>query len=374
MCDANTPLPVPSPKPVSTNFDVYAYYLYFRGLTNGADESTGYGYATVVPLYGEQQDPRTMSIDIKWAREHGITTFVMPVAFPDSPWEKRIDTLFLPASDPPFEINYSLMFNAGPYLPGETPAYPLSTGVVKEAREFLSGHLQHPRYKRLPDGRPVIFYFEAGLVAYFMGLDELEKSVDLLRSNLGEDIFLVGDVMAEPFAVKTDPKYQSADYIRRQVKLFDAITSYYMWRAGYEWHSLQDFNHVVTPFQDMIIGYQQACDLWGTIAHKYGAKLVPPISPAGVSDRLLYEAGQYTFLVDRHEGVSYDTAKEMAEIGARYAEPDLKMTIVGAWNECNEGAAIVPSKGFKFGPAHAVRDTFAIEPTGGWPEDYYPPS
>ena len=115
-----------------------------------------------------------------------------------------------------------------------------------------------------------------------MGLDELEQSVDLLRSNLGEDVFLVGDVMAEPYLVTTDPKYQSADYIHRLVAPFDAITCYYMWRAGYEWHGDQDFNHVVTPFEDMATGYQQACDLWGTIAHRYGAKLVPPISPAGV--------------------------------------------------------------------------------------------
>jgi hypothetical protein len=36
----------------------------------------------------------------------------------------------------------------------------------------------------------------------------------------------------------------------------------------------------------------------------------------------------------------------MVEIGATYAEPDLKTMVIGAWNECTEGAAILPSKGF----------------------------
>ena len=71
--------------------------------------------------------------------------------------------------------------------------------------------------------------------------------------------------------------------------------------------------------------------------------------------------------------MSYDTAKAMAEVGAKYADPELKMVVVGAWNECNEGAAVVPSKGFVFGPVHAIRDTSATKPAGGWPGDYYAP-
>jgi len=34
---------------------------------------------------------------------------------------------------------------------------------------------------------------------------------------------------------------------------------------------------------------------------------------------------------------------------------------------------VVPSKGFKFNPAHAVRDTFGTKPAGGRPKDYYAP-
>ena len=92
-----------------------------------------------------------------------------------------------------------------------------------------------------------------------------------------------------------------------------------------------------------------------------------------MSNRLLWESGQDNWLCDRHEGVSYDTVKAMAEVGAKYADPDVKMVVIGAWNECNEGAAVVPSKSFGFGPAHAVRDTFATKPDGGWPADYYAP-
>jgi hypothetical protein len=312
-----------------------------------------------------------MRMDMKWARENGVTTFVMPTSLSDTTWERRIDSLFLPASDPPFEIKYSLMFN--PTLEA-MPSDLLATRIVDVARNLMSRHVQHPRYKRLPDGRPVVFYFMAQVVAWYLGVDVLERTADLLRANVGEDIFLVGDVMNEPYAIRTSPEYQVADYISRQVMPFEAITSYYMWHAGYEWHSQQEYDHVVTPFEDMISGYQEACDVWADIAHQYGVKLIPPISPAGMSNRLLWEAGLDEGLSDRHEGVSYDTAKEMAELGATYAEDDLKMVVVGAWNECNEGAAIVPSKGFRFGPAHAVRDTFAITPAGGWPADYDPSS
>ena len=373
VCVTPTPttIPVTPPTPVSTNFDVYAYYLQGIDLHDVEVDRLDYGFATVAPLYGPVQDLVTMRMDIKWARENGVTTFVMPESTSNGSWVTRIDNMFLPASEPPFEINYSLLFN--PTLEA-MPSDELANRVVDVAKNLLSRYVQHPRYRRLPDGRPVVFYFLAGVVAYSLGLDKLEKTVGLLRSNVGEDIFLVGDVMVEPYAMQTDPKFQSADYISRQVKLFDAIDSYYLWHAGYEWHSLQDYNHVVTPFKDMIAGYQEACEVWAEKAHQYGSKLVPPISPAGLSNRLLYEAGIDKNLSDRHEGVSYETAKEMAGIGAKYADPELKMVIIGAWNECTEGTAILPSKGFKFGPAHAVRDTFAIEPTGGWPEDYYPPS
>ncbi len=375
LCATPTPIPVPQPKPVGTSFDVYAHYLYFRGLTDGGIGRTGYGFATVTPLYGEQQDPLTMKMDIKWAREHGINVLTMPVAIPDSYWEKRIDEWFIPASQPPFDINYSLMFNPQPFFPWDSPAYPLNQGAIRIAREFISRHVRHPRYKRLPDGRPVVFYFLPEVVAYWLGVDVLEETVELLRGNLGEDIFLVGELMLAPYQVQTDddPQHQSPDYIRRQVEAFDAISSYYMERSGYRWHSDQEYRHVVTPFKDLIKGYDEACRFWGEKAHKYGAKLVPPIAPTGISTRLLYEAGLDSDLIDRHEGVSYDTAKEMAEVGATYADPELKMVLVSAWNECNEGAAIVPSKGYGFGPARAVRDTFAIEPPGGWPNDYYPP-
>lgn len=48
-----TPQPVPVPEPVSTSFDVLAIYLHGRGISEG-DPRTGYGYATVVPICGEQ--------------------------------------------------------------------------------------------------------------------------------------------------------------------------------------------------------------------------------------------------------------------------------------------------------------------------------
>jgi len=332
-------------------------------------ERTNYGYATVTPLYGDFQDPQTVKIDIKWALENGVTTFVMPTAVSNSPPEQRIDELFLPASEPPFDINFSLMFNAAPSS-GSSDS--LAAATIDCAQNFIAAHLQHPRYKRLPDGRPVVFYYSAQTTAWNLGVDALAESVALLRSNVGEKIFLVGDVIIEPYGMRTSPQYANEDFVAGQVKPFDAITCYYMWHAGYEWKSLEDYNHVVTPFKDMITGYQEALDVWAAKAHQYGAKLVPPISPAGVSNRLTWEAGLDAFLSDRHEGVSYDTAKQMAELGAKYADPDLKMTVVGAWNECTEGAAIVPSKGFKFGPAHAVRDTFGELTASGWPEDFYP--
>ncbi len=158
-----TPLPVPVPEPVSTNFDVLAHYLHGRGISEG-DPRTGYGYATVVPVYGEQQDRLKMMMDIKWAREHGITTFVMPAAYPDTTWERRLDEMFLAANRPPFEIDYAIQFNPGPYLPWETSHYTFETGVVKVVKDLLSRHVKHPRYKRLPDGRPVVFYYYAHMV------------------------------------------------------------------------------------------------------------------------------------------------------------------------------------------------------------------
>ena len=365
-CPTPTPAPVPPPTPVSTNLDLYCWYCDFRG--NG-DPRCQTGVETITPLYGDRQDPLTMKMDIKWARELGIGTFVVP-AF--SSVDPRLEDWFLPASEPPFEINYALFYN--PDDQGWDPAkYRLDT-QIKEMKEFFTRHTQHPRYKRLPDGRPVVLYFLADTVAYYFGIDKLEQTVDLLRSNLTEDIFLVGDVMYEPLAVETDPlpAHQRPDWIPRQVKAFDAITSYYIWRAGYQWRSAQDYNHVVTPFQDMITGYEQAFSFWGKKARESGVKMVPAPLPTGASNRLLYEAGLDPFLIDRHEGVSYETSKAMVELGKKYVDPDLKMVIISNWNELSEGAAVVPSVGFKFGPAHAVRDTFAVEPSGGWPEDYVP--
>ena len=49
-----------------------------------------------------------MMMDIKWAREFGIGTFVVP-AF--SSIDPRLEDWFLPASEPPFDINYALFYN-----------------------------------------------------------------------------------------------------------------------------------------------------------------------------------------------------------------------------------------------------------------------
>ena len=109
---------------------------------------------------------------------------------------------------------------------------------AQDCNECLASQIKHPRYKRLPDGRPVVFYFLAQVVAYFFGVDKLEQTTEFLRRNLADDIFLVGDVMFEPSNVQYDsPGYQGEDYVRRQVKTFDAITNHFIMRAGYKWDS-----------------------------------------------------------------------------------------------------------------------------------------
>jgi hypothetical protein len=370
LCATPTPMPVPPPRPVRTNFDVYSIYIDFRDLPEIPRNVTG--YETVVPLYGHRQDPVTMRMDIKWARESGVATFI----FPNSRGQDtRLKDWFLPASEPPFEIDFATMFN--PEFESLDTSDPSQVSIIesraRDVREFLATSIQHPRYKRLPDGRPVVFYFLAQVVAYWFGVDKLEETVQLLRENLAEDIFIVGDVMIDPYQVRTAGSQHQGDYIRRQVQAFDGIFSYYIPTAGFEYHSDYEWNHVVTPFKDMIKGYAEAFDYWSAKAHEYGVKLVPAPAPTGMSTRLLYEAGLDTSLVDRHDGVSYGTSKEMVELGAKYADPDLKMVVISCWNELSEGAAIVPSVGYRFNPAHAVRDTLAIEPAGGWPQDYYPP-
>lgn len=364
-----TPTPIPPPTPVSAKLDVCSFYCHFRDYVPSGPRVMP-GLETITPLYGDRQDPDTMKMDIKWAREFGIGTFVIP-AF--SSMDPRLDDWFLPASEPPFDINYALMYN--PDDQGWDPAKYRLDIQIENMKEFFVRHAQHPRYKRLPDSRPIVFYYQAQTVAYFFGIDKLEQTVAILRESFPEEIFLVGDVMIAPLQVTNDSNsLHQSDYVQRQVKLFDGITSYYIVNAGYVWHSDYEWNHVVASFQDMIKGFQESFDFWSDKAHKYGSKLVPAPMPTGVSNRLLYEAGLDSFLWDRHEGVAYDTSKAMAELGAKYADPDLKMVMISNWNELSEGAAIVPSVGYKFNPAHAVRDTFAIEPTGGWPEDYYPPS
>ncbi len=367
ICATPTSVPIPPPTPVSTSFDVMAGYVQGRGITNEGDPRPGFGYATVVPLYGQRVDPITMTIDIKWARENGVGTFAMPSGQPDSAWERRIEEWFLPASEPPFEMSYTLMFNPGIEETYET----LETQVTRWSRDFLSRQVRLPSFKRLSDGRPVVIYFVAQATAYVLGLDKLERSIALMRQYAGQDIFLIGDVMADPYQVRDDPKYTTS-YIRRSVTAFDAISNYYMMRAGYAWHNPQEFNYSVSPFKDMIAGYKDAWEFWGERAGKYGAKFVPPTMPTGFSNRLLWEAGLDRELIDRHEGVSYDSAREMLESASKYADPDLRMIMVAAWSEWNEGAAIVPSVGYRFNPVHAVRDTVAIQPSIGWPEDYYP--
>jgi hypothetical protein len=371
VCASPTPLPIPSPTPVSTELDLCSFYCNFR--ING-DPRCQTGIETITPLYGDRQDPYTMKMDIKWAREIGISTFVMPACCRE---DSRLEDWFLPASEPPFDINFALMFNA--VFEMLNAADPSQISVIEnravDVNSLLYRMIKHPRYKRLPDGRPVVFYFLANVAAYFFGADKLEHTAELLRSNLTEDIFLVGDLMCEPYYVQySSAGYQGDDYVRRQVKAFDGITNYYTMRAGYKWSTPADFNHVVTPFQAMINGYDEVCAFWARKARQYGVKIIPGPMPTGFSNRLLYEARLDSWLVDRHEGVSYKTSKAMAEIGKKYADPDLKTVIITNWNELSEGAAIVPSVSYKFDPAHAVRDTFAIQPPEGWPADYYPPS
>ncbi len=370
ICATPEPEPIPPPTTVQTNLDLATYYIHFR---NEPDVPRNVpGYETIEPFYGAGQSPRTMQIDIKWARECGIGTFLMPAMFPDSPPEIRLQNWFQPASQPPFEMNYAIMFN--PNFDPATPTQDVLDAQIANLRDLFARHLANPRYKRLPDGRPVVIYYAASLIAYFLGMKRMGQSADLLRSILPSNTFLIGDVMIEPLAVRTDPKYSATERVAGSVKPFDGITSYYMALAGYEWHSGYDYNHVVTPFGDMVKGYEEAFQFWGEQAGKYKVKMVPAPMPAGVSNKLLYDAGVDSWLWDRHAGLTYDNSKAMAELGAKYADPELKMVIIAAWNECSEGAAVIPSVGYKFDPVHAIRDTYAIRPANGWPQDYVPPS
>jgi hypothetical protein len=130
--------------------------------------------------------------------------------------------------------------------------------------------------------------------------------------------------------------------------------------------------YVVKPFNTMIEGYRLACDFWGEKAAKYGVKLIPPIAPTGVSNQHLFDAGIDDWLVNRHEGMNYETSRKMAEVVKPFVDSKLRMVTLGAYNELNEGAAALPSKQFGFDPIHAVRDAYAIRPETGWPKDFYP--
>jgi hypothetical protein len=313
-------------------------------------------------------DPDVVDWHIKWAVEHGISTFIIPNTRYDID-AITLENGLLRAKYLPY-IQFSMLFNSAPWMPGNPHGNDPNKldEITNEIISYYSrNYFNHPQYFKIDD-KPLVMFRDGGYRFEF-GLDKYYAYIDRMR-NIGKrydyDIFLVGHVLGDAWGFPGGEEWQ-----KEVIKPFDAISAYTINEAGVGWKYDDEGNvYLIEPYDSMVDGFIRIAKTSSKLAKKFGVGFIPPVQ-AGFDNSVRYENGIDNWLVKR-TNPSPEKFKVMCEGVKPYVDPNLNMIVVEAWNEFHESSVIEPTKESGFSYLDALRDVFCTEPPGGWPLNLKP--
>ena len=362
MIDKLDPNPrIPEPKLVKGDVNVSIYYVVSwrqPPYQKPSDWEIGTSYHSLLGFY-DCNDPDVVDWHIKWAVEHGVSTFIIPNTMHDID-AITLENGLLRANYLPY-INFAMMFDGGPWWPGNPFGNDPSKldEITNEAITYYAkNYFDHPNYVKINGSRPLLMFGGAGSFRYKFGLEKYYSYIDFIR-NIGKEhdhnIFLVGHVVGDAWRFPGGEDWQE-----ELSKPFDAISAYTMNDAGVGWKYDEEGNvHLIEPYDSMVDGFIAIAESVSEKAKKFGVGFIPLVQ-AGFDNSVRYDKGVDNWLVIRTDP-SPEKFKVICEGVKPYIDPNLNIVIVEAWNEFHEGSVIEPTEEFDFGYLNAIRDVFCGE-------------
>ncbi len=318
---------VPPPIPVSSNYDVGAYYFPGWSLDSHWDPIRNYPDHRPVLGYYAEGTPQVIDWQIKWAVEHGIKFFVV-----DTSWDSQGEWMAKRFFEAYFASRYrsSIQFS---FLYGNSVASMSTDEFLKVVQTWIDEYFTQPEYYKI-NGMPAVFVYDPWQLDSSLGghTNRALSAARQLAANAG-----LGGIYF--IASGSDPRW--ADYG------YDALSDYNLGGAG---ASSQD----ESPYGQAVSGIQ---DTWDSVIDASRIPYLIPTTP-GLDIRpwrtfedpwMMVRTGSTAGLFQQ----MLQAAKDRIDSGKT-----LPVVLVEAWNEFGEGGYVEPTLGRGFDYLDAIRNVF----------------
>lgn len=378
-CAEKIPSPyIPEPQPAESDYEIMA--LYYPG-TEHMPEWDVVEQVTpdAKPLLGwyDEGDPENIDWQIKWAVEHGITSFCVCWYwdFGERRLEHWVDAF--PKAKFKKHLKWCLLNCTWNFRPNtDTPA-----NQEAMTRFWIERYFCQDEYYRI-DGKPVVAYCSSdwtdqGMIAEAKSRGEILKPGEGIKraleisNRLAKEAGFPGIYWVDLRWMRNanEWNFTPEGFVSANVGGFDACTSY---NLGGE-----------TPFymcpearkpgdRPRWCDFDMMCAAAKNIAEH--ADRMPggvpfwPILPTGYDDTS--RAYQHAWVVhDRTPEKFRACCRDIKDICDRKG---LKRIVVSPVNEWQEGSYAEPNEKYGFAMYDAIRDTFCKKPAAGWPKNLSP--
>ena len=366
---------IPEPQPVETDFDISA--LYYPG-TEHMPEWNMVEQVTpeAKPLLGwyDESDPENIDWQIKWAVEHGISSFCVCWY-----WNRGVQRL-----DHWVKAFYKAKFRRYfkwyvMYANHNDPGAHSTADQIAVTKFWIDNYFKTPEYYRI-DGKPVVVYCSSYLLDRDF-INEAKLKGETLKPGEGIRRALdISEKLAKEAGLKgiywIDMKWlrDPLEYTFNK-KLYDRVP-----KSGFS--AMMSYNLGGETPCGMAPEFRQPGDRprWCDYALQIEAakklaqradKLpVPfwPSVPTGYDDVSRAFQKSWTvhgFTTEKFRGICEYVKETCLKIGQKHV-------VVSPINEWQEGSYIEPNERDGFGPYDALRDTFCKKPATGWPKNLTP--
>jgi hypothetical protein len=327
--------------------NIISYMTHWGFSGNWPVRGTNISLGPYTPLLGmyRSDDPTVMDWHIKWALEHSITLFFVPL---DSNWIEH--TLL--------ESRYidRIKFAFENYL---TPEYwGSNTGEIM--RDFtnqlknVTPYLSNPSYYRI-DSRPVIIWGKFSDACCNTG----HWSPDFVAALLQD----LKEMPGNPYIMASNA-YQITPH---WASMFDAL-----YENDWNPNALQNTSTgcFVEPYSFLVQSEITGQRNLAAIANELGKPFVPTVWP-GFNNEKLYTMGIDNWC-EKLTNPTVDLFKSWMRGVQPIANKNLGLLFINSWDEFTEAHSIEPTKEYGFQYLDAVREEFASGSSGSWPPDIAP--
>ena len=361
---------IPEPQPVKSAIEITA--LYYPGTEHMPEwDMVDQTLPQIKPLLGwyDEGNPEVIDWQIKWAVEHGITSFCV-----DWYWnkgEQRLDHWVKAFYKARFRkyLKWYLM-----YANHNAPGSHSTEDMTRLAHWWIDHYFTTPEYYTI-DGKPVVVMWDTPKLDSDF-IDEAAKKGEKLATGEGtKRAFAIVEDLAKKAGLKGVywiDMYHGWKYVQKKVDFakgigceaqmiynFDGL-AYYM--------AEKDRKPTDTPQHFSYDLVKAAVPKWWEMTSRDPEFPFWPMIPTGWND-LPRSFQRARAIVDRTPEKFYEVCCACREFCEKRG---FKRVVIAPVNEWQEGSYIEPNEEYGFGMYDALRDAFCEKPAAGWPKNLRP--